>query len=833
MIVSAQMGAGHDATGRALEEAFREHWPDSEVRWVDTLDTMGPGVGAAFRWIYVASVERVPWLYELFYTATWRYPWFARAAKRFTGSWSGRRLATEIDGFEPELILSTYPLGSAGLAWLRKHRGLAARTAAWVPDFAPHPFWVYSELDTTYVMHDTAVPLARVVDQTANVQVSALPVVQAFHPGSQASARRRLGLRPDAFVVLLSGGAFAFGIVESMMRAVLSADERIQVVTVCGRNQAALDRLERLGVGRDRLLPLGWVDDMPLLNQAADVVVTNAGGATALEALACGRPVFMAEPIAAHGAANANLMTVAGLAELFASKAQLTARMRAVVADAAPLRSLGRAARSHVARYDLSREVGGFAGPVPVLTQSLTPGLTPGLTRGSSEGSAPLSPAPRPWPVRSADAFFVHVEDGRAPQEVGAVLELDPLTDGRAETVSLRQVRELVTERMRYLPPLHRQLVRRGHQLGWAWQDHVDVDAHVVEHPGGAGSDAEMTAAVEGFWSRAMPRARPPWQMMLVRHRAGGPSILAVKVHHAMGDGISALGLLDGFLDADPGESGARDDGDSLASALPDTLGGAAFLRGLWQLSTRGRAPHHPLNHPVSAPVEPGRRSPQAPDPTTGRSVVLVPLPGKDFRRTAEQFDVRLHELALGVVAEGLERVLRPAGLLASRGPLRAMVPMTTPRRLDRIFGNWSGAVALDLAMGPMAPKVRLDRICAEVRHGVSNGEPLAASAVMRTTALLPAPAQAWFARHSYSDRYFNLVVSYLPGPRGPRRLAGVPVRAIYPVLPTAGNLPLAVGVITTEAVAAVGIVTDRSLGLDAGAVTASVQAAFQEFAEA
>lgn len=58
LIVSANMGEGHDATGRALQERVQECWPDATIRWVDTLAVMSGPVGPAFRWIYATNVQR-------------------------------------------------------------------------------------------------------------------------------------------------------------------------------------------------------------------------------------------------------------------------------------------------------------------------------------------------------------------------------------------------------------------------------------------------------------------------------------------------------------------------------------------------------------------------------------------------------------------------------------------------------------------------------------------------------------------------------------------------------------------------------------------------------
>ena len=328
LVVSATMGEGHNATGQALTEAVGRLWPAARVEWLDTLDVMGPGIGPLFRSIYSSNVEHAPWLYELFYDSLCHRPWFAHGSKRFVGAWAGRRMYPLIRARRPDVILSTYPLGTAALAWLRRHRGLRTPVGAWVSDFAPHPFWVYTEVDLNLVMHEIARPLAERQVPGAPVDVTAPTVRAAFAPQDQAVAREAAGLPPHEFVALLSCGSLAFGDEGAAARALLEAAPEVQVIAVCGRNDHLRSALASEFAGEDRIRVLGWVDDMPTLQNACDVLVTNGGGATALEALACGRAVLMYRPIAGHGLANAELMERAGLAVVCRDQAQLTAAIR-------------------------------------------------------------------------------------------------------------------------------------------------------------------------------------------------------------------------------------------------------------------------------------------------------------------------------------------------------------------------------------------------------------------------------------------------------------------------------------------------------------------------
>ncbi|WP_052372394.1 MGDG synthase family glycosyltransferase [Amycolatopsis taiwanensis] len=347
LVVSAEMGEGHNATGRALQDAIGRLWPRATVTWLDTLDVMGRGVGPLFRWIYVSNVQTTPWLYEFFYRSLWRYRWFAAASKRFVAAWCGRRLAREVTRQRPDLVISTYPLGTAGLEWLRRHGKLPVPIGAWISDFAPHPFWVYGDIDLNLVMHECAIEPALRCVPGASVAVSAPPVRAEFKPGDAEAARARLGLPAGAFIALVSCGSLGFGDVGDAAKELLDAHPDVVPVVVCGRNEALLRRLRPLADREPRLRLLGWTDQMAEYTVAADVVVTNAGGATGLEALACGRPVLMHRPIAAHGRANATLMAEAGLAMVCAHDGELAAAVRSLIADPGQGKAMAEAAIRH------------------------------------------------------------------------------------------------------------------------------------------------------------------------------------------------------------------------------------------------------------------------------------------------------------------------------------------------------------------------------------------------------------------------------------------------------------------------------------------------------
>jgi hypothetical protein len=146
---------------------------------------------------------------------------------------------------------------------------------------------------------------------------------------------------------------------------------------------------------------------------------------------------------------------------------------------------------------------------------------------------------------------------------------------------------------------------------------------------------------------------------------------------------------------------------------------------------------------------------------------------------------------------------------------------------LDRIAGNWTGAVAVDLPMGPLRFDERMARVHAGLTRKTAPAEAPVAAAVIAMTRWLPAALRPRLARKMYSSTHFNTIVSFMPGARGPRTLAGARVRAIYPVLPLAPGVPLTVGAVVADQSLSIGILLDPALGIDRTEVQDATRQAF------
>ena len=127
------------------------------------------------------------------------------------------------------------------------------------------------------------------------VKLLGLPVDLRFRPpapGEKQALRRRFGLDEHRFTVLVIGGAAGVGHLATQVRNLAQEAHPWQLVVVCGRNEKLRRRLSELEASTPMLV-LGFVDYMPELMRACDLVVTKAGPGAIAEALATGLPLVI------------------------------------------------------------------------------------------------------------------------------------------------------------------------------------------------------------------------------------------------------------------------------------------------------------------------------------------------------------------------------------------------------------------------------------------------------------------------------------------------------------------------------------------------------------
>ncbi len=129
-----------------------------------------------------------------------------------------------------------------------------------------------------------------------SVHVLGMPIDPKFTlpMESKQELQGKLGLEPGFPVVLLVGGGEGAMGLRSAVHAISKARLPVQMLIVTGRNKRLYIQLQRTRSSlRVPAKVFGFVQNMPEMMHASDVIVTKAGPGTICEALACNLPIIL------------------------------------------------------------------------------------------------------------------------------------------------------------------------------------------------------------------------------------------------------------------------------------------------------------------------------------------------------------------------------------------------------------------------------------------------------------------------------------------------------------------------------------------------------------
>ncbi len=291
LIISADIGEGHDLPARAVAREFRDEDPDAQVSIVNGLPAMGPILTKVLRENSAFMFQYVPWLFDFQYWLFMYCPptrWLSRKLLTMLGR---RGLMRMIRAHDPDLIVSTYPGVTAVLGELRRNGRLNVPCYSSITDLAGLQFWAHPGIDLHFITHPESADEVEQIAGPGSVRWAKPPTSPAFLAvRSRADARRALGLPAEGRVIAVSGGGWGVGDLAGATRAALEFEDAT-VLCLCGRNDRLRAKVAKRFAGEPRLRIMGFTDRMGDVLAAADVLVHSSAGLTVLEAIIRGCPV--------------------------------------------------------------------------------------------------------------------------------------------------------------------------------------------------------------------------------------------------------------------------------------------------------------------------------------------------------------------------------------------------------------------------------------------------------------------------------------------------------------------------------------------------------------
>ena len=319
LILTADAGFGHRSAANAIQEGLEELYADKViVEVVNALDEpTAPNFLRDSQSDYDRWVRNVPELYQLGYEAS-DNPVPTSILERSLVILLLETMRNLLDQYTPDIVVTTYPAYTMPMitAIRRKHCRIPFYTV--VTDLSTiHRLWFDRRVSGCLVPNSLVAELAmsQAVD-SSKITVTGIPVSPkiSLEKRPKNKIRKELGWLPDIPTILAVGSKRVDRLLDTL-NVINHFGSNVQLAVVAGKDEIVYKELSQV----EWHIPAyvyDFIENMPLLMKASDLLVCKAGGLIVTEALACGLPMMLIEVIPGQETGNAEYVTAYGAADI-------------------------------------------------------------------------------------------------------------------------------------------------------------------------------------------------------------------------------------------------------------------------------------------------------------------------------------------------------------------------------------------------------------------------------------------------------------------------------------------------------------------------------------
>lgn len=364
LFLSVTAGQGHNATARAVMSYLLDQ--GVECTMLDTFRYINRVLSHSIDRGYVNMTRFTPEMWGKIYDAMDE----AEDSKNLNtintliSTLLSKKMITFIQHYRPDVVVCSHVFPALILNALKRQNALDFnfKSIGIVTDFTIHPFWEKTGLDYFVTASEM---LEYLLTKKGIGREQILPFGIPVHPKfsaqplSKAEARKALDIA-DKRTFLMMGGSMGFGNAVDVLKELDELNEDFQILMVCGSNKRLLNRVIKLSANtRHVIVPYGFTDQVEVMMDASDILLTKPGGLTTSEALCKGIPMVLLEPIPGLEDRNLIFLTNMGLAVRISERAPADEVVAQLLFNEMRL-GMMRYAQQQFGKRDAARRLGEF-----------------------------------------------------------------------------------------------------------------------------------------------------------------------------------------------------------------------------------------------------------------------------------------------------------------------------------------------------------------------------------------------------------------------------------------------------------------------------------------
>ncbi len=321
LIITATIGQGHNAVARSVANGLQERGVSCKV--LDMYRYFSPALQKIVQGGYLISIKSVAAIHarkigEKYYDAMEKgyKPLNEHTFARIKNMPFAIQLKKYLDEYQPDLIVCTQVYCVHIVDTIKSKGWTNVPVIGIDTDFTVQAHWQGNDYIDYIVTASKGLTGQFLVKQVPKERLLpfGIPISPKFRGKMEKrQARELLCLDPEKKTILIMGGSMGYGGIDKTLLELDSLPLDFQAMVVCGSNLRMREKLKRLETQK-RFDIYGFSYNIPLMMDAADVMITKPGGISLSEGLAKGVPMILDNAIPGMEDRNSSFMVGYGLA---------------------------------------------------------------------------------------------------------------------------------------------------------------------------------------------------------------------------------------------------------------------------------------------------------------------------------------------------------------------------------------------------------------------------------------------------------------------------------------------------------------------------------------
>ncbi|MGL4624142.1 MAG: MGDG synthase family glycosyltransferase [Culicoidibacterales bacterium] len=341
MVVSAPYGNGHHQAAMTLVNQFVAQ--GHIVEHFDIIADEYPKIAKITTDIYKLSFKpSLHKVYKFSYDAVEKMV----ESKLYSqlSSVLGRSKAYErIMEFQPDAIVSTFPVPA--ISAMKQQGKISQPLFEVITDYTAHRTWFHPAIDHYFVADAIVQEIGQLKAEIGHDKftITGIPVREMFEDSTPLASTvyAEYELQAEQPILLfIAGAAGVVTNVEATLRELL-VHETLQIVFIAGKNEKLQQQVADLATEYEqRLVVLGYVEEIADLYRIADLVLTKPGGITVSELAMTQTPAIFIDPMPGQELDNALLFSARQAAIIISQITELAPTAMHLLANPEELKTM-------------------------------------------------------------------------------------------------------------------------------------------------------------------------------------------------------------------------------------------------------------------------------------------------------------------------------------------------------------------------------------------------------------------------------------------------------------------------------------------------------------